>query len=202
MTPRHLVFHIFVCCALTASLCMGAHAGAESLPNVVLIIADDLGYADLGFLPQASADVKKHGTPAIDRLARTGVYFENAYASSPICSPSRAGLITGRFQQRWGNYWYGQGGLPQDELTIPEALKEQRYVCAKYGKTHLNGGPKEFPTLHGFDEFLGYIRGGYLRDKFHAKGAGESFSTASSVKFGAANRTSSQRRTASPASDR
>jgi arylsulfatase A-like enzyme len=157
MTPKHLVFHIFVCCALTASLCLGGHASAESLPNVVLIIADDLGYADLGFLPQAPADVKKYGTPAIDRLARTGVYFENAYASSPICSPSRAGLITGRFQQRWGNYWYGQGGLPQDERTIPEALKEQRYVCAKYGKTHLNGGPKEFPTLHGFDEFLGFM---------------------------------------------
>jgi arylsulfatase A-like enzyme len=126
-------------------------------PNIVVIIADDLGYADMSFLPQAPADVKKFGTPALDQLAKTGVYFENAYAASPICSPSRVGLITGRYQQRWGNYWYGQGGLPLKELTIPEALKKQGYVCAKYGKTHLNGGPKEFPTLHGFDEFLGFM---------------------------------------------
>jgi len=123
----------------------------------VVIIADDLGYADMSFLPQAPADVKKYGTPGIDRLARTGTYFSNAYGASPICSPSRAGLITGRYQQRWGNYWYGEGGLPQEELTIPEALGRAGYATAKFGKTHLNGGPKEFPTQHGFERYLGFM---------------------------------------------
>jgi len=66
-------------------------------------------------------------------------------------------LITGRYQQRWGNYWYGEGGLPQKELTIPEVLGSAGYATAKVGKTHLNGGPKEFPTQHGFDEFLGFM---------------------------------------------
>lgn len=126
-------------------------------PNIVVMIADDIGYADMAFLPQAPEDVKKFGTPGFDRLAATGTYFKHAYGTSPICSPSRTGLITGRFQQRWGNYWYGEGGLPQEELTIPEALREAGYVTAKYGKTHLNGGPKQFPTLHGFEEYLGFM---------------------------------------------
>ena len=138
-------------------LVLAASAKASEKPNIVVIIADDLGYADLAFLPQAPEDVKKLGTPGFDRLAKTGTYFSNAYGTSPICSPSRAGLITGRYQQRWGNYWYSEGGLPDRELTIPEALKSVGYTTAKYGKTHLNGGPKEFPTLHGFDEFLGFM---------------------------------------------
>jgi arylsulfatase A-like enzyme len=130
---------------------------AADQPNIIVIIADDLGYADMSFLPQAPGDVKRFGTPGIDRLAKTGTYFSNAYGTSPICSPSRTGLITGRYQQRWGNWWYGQGGLPQEELTIPEALAAAGYICAKVGKTHLNGGPKEFPTQHGFDRYLGFM---------------------------------------------
>ena len=126
-------------------------------PNVVVIIADDLGYADMAFLSHAPKDVKHFGTPGLDRLATTGTYFSNAYGTSPICSPSRTGLITGRYQQRWGNYWYNQGGLPQEETTIPEALGKAGYVTAKFGKTHLNGGPKEFPALHGFDRYLGFM---------------------------------------------
>jgi len=126
-------------------------------PNFVFIIADDLGYADMSFLPQAPPDVKKFGTPGFDRLAATGTYFANAYTTCPICSPSRAGIITGRYQQRWGNYWYANGGLPQDELTIPESLLKAGYTTAKYGKTHMNGGPKQTPTLHGFEEYLGFI---------------------------------------------
>ncbi|MDG2125797.1 MAG: sulfatase-like hydrolase/transferase [Verrucomicrobiales bacterium] len=143
--------------ALLVALTILPHAPAQNHPNIVLIVADDLGYADLAFLPQAPADVEKFGTPGFDRLAATGTYFHNAYGASPICSPSRAGLITGRYQQRWGNYWYGEGGLPQDELTIPEALAAAGYTTAKFGKTHLNGGPKEFPTRHGFDQFLGFM---------------------------------------------
>ncbi len=129
----------------------------NSRPNVIVIIADDLGYADMSFLPQAPADVKRFGTPGLDRLAATGTYFTNAYATSPICSPSRVGLLTGRYQQRWGNYWYSEGGLPQNEVTIPEALHAAGYATAKYGKTHVNGGPKVCPTEHGFDEYLGFL---------------------------------------------
>ena len=71
---------------------------AQEKPNVVVIIVDDLGYADMSFLPQAPADVKRYKTPGFDRLAATGTYFENAYATSPICSPSRAGILTGSYQ--------------------------------------------------------------------------------------------------------
>ncbi len=127
--------------------------GTES-PNIIVIVADDLGYADMSFLPQAPSDVT---TPGIDRLAGMGTYFTNAYATSPICSPSRAGLITGRYQQRWGNYWYGQGGLPKSERTLPQALKERGYFTKKIGKTHLNGGAAQHPLDHGFDEFIGFI---------------------------------------------
>ncbi len=123
-------------------------------PNVLVIVADDLGYSDLSFLPYASKDVN---TPNIDKIAENAVFFTNAYCTAPICSPSRAGLITGRYQQRWGNYWYGEGGLPASEVTLPQLLKKIGYYNVKIGKTHLNGGPVEHPLDHGFDEFLGFI---------------------------------------------
>ena len=124
-----------------------------SHPNVLVIVADDLGYADMSFLEHAPEDVS---TPGIDRLAKEGTYFTNAYSTSPICSPSRCGLITGRYQQRWGNYWYGQGGLPKEEKTLPQVLKKLGYHTKKIGKTHLNGGPAEHPLDHGFDENIGF----------------------------------------------
>lgn len=126
----------------------------KAKPNVLVIVADDLGYADLGFLSYKSEDIS---TPNINRLSEKAVFFSNAYSTAPICSPSRAGLITGRYQQRWGNYWYGEGGLPAVELTLPQMLKQQGYYNVKIGKTHLNGGPVEHPMDHGFDDFLGFI---------------------------------------------
>ncbi len=126
----------------------------KDLPNILVIVIDDMGYSDMSFLSQSSDDVS---TPAIDKLAKNGTYFTNAYSTCPVCSPARAGLITGRYQQRWGNYWYAEGGLPKTELTIPQALKKYGYISKKIGKTHLNGGPAEHPLDHGFDEFLGFI---------------------------------------------
>ena len=123
-------------------------------PNIIVIVADDLGYADMSFLDQSPQDIN---TPGLDRLAASGTYFSNAYSTSPICSPSRCALITGRYQQRWGNYWYGQGGLPNEEITLPQALKKLGYYSKKIGKTHLNGGPAEHPLDHGFDEHLGFL---------------------------------------------
>ena len=73
---------------------------AQDKPNVVVIIVDDLGYADMSFLPQAPTDIKHYKTPGFDRLFATGTYFENAYSTSPICSPSRAGILTGSYRQR------------------------------------------------------------------------------------------------------
>ena len=100
---------------------VGVAAPAKKKPNVVLIIADDQGYADLGFLGMKS-DVQ---TPRLDQLAKQGVYFPNSYATSPICNPSRVGLLTGRYQQRWNNYYYGGGqGLPSEVITLPERFKE------------------------------------------------------------------------------
>ena len=127
---------------------------AAENPNVIVIMADDLGYADLSFLKQSPSDVE---TPSLDRLAKEGTYFSNAYATAPICSPSRCGMITGRYQQRWGNFWYGQGGLPNEETTLPQVLNEMGYYSQKIGKTHLNGGPAEHPLDHGFADFLGFM---------------------------------------------
>ena len=128
--------------------------GQSEKPNILIIVADDLGYSDLSFLPYASKDVQ---TPNIDRIAEKGVFFTNAYSTAPICSPSRVGILTGRYHQRWGNYWYGEGGLPASEKTLPQFLKEQGYYNVKVGKTHLNGGPVEHPLDHGFDDFLGFV---------------------------------------------
>lgn len=146
---------ILIFCVATFSF-NSCKSKAETIvkPNVLIIVADDLGYSDLSFLPYASKDVQ---TPNIDRIAQRGVFFTNAYSTAPICSPSRVALLTARYHQRWGNYWYGEGGLPAEETTLPQLLKEQGYHNIKIGKTHLNGGPVQHPLDHGFDEFLGFI---------------------------------------------
>ena len=127
----------------------------KDLPNIILIVVDDLGYADMSFLPQSPREVK---TSQIDRLAQHGLYFQNAYATASVSSPARAGLITGRYQQRWGNYWFAHGGLPDREATIPEYLNQLGYYNVKIGKTHMNGvGDADHPLRHGFDEFFGFL---------------------------------------------
>ncbi|WP_194767036.1 sulfatase-like hydrolase/transferase [Tamlana sp. I1] len=140
------VFTLFIFCASVAC--------AQKKPNILVVVTDDLGYSDMSFLPYASKDVN---TPNIDRIAKDGAFFTNAYATAPICSPARVGLLTGRYHQRWGNYWFGEGGLPSEEKTLPQLLKAQGYFNVKVGKTHLNGGPVEHPLDHGFDEFLGFV---------------------------------------------
>ncbi|MEO1652898.1 MAG: sulfatase-like hydrolase/transferase [Bacteroidota bacterium] len=129
-------------------------AQTEPLPSVVFIVIDDLGLADLSFLAQSPPDVH---TPHIDALAAQSVEFSQAYTTSPICSPSWMGLLTGRYQQRWGAYWYGQGGLGPDQPTLPKELKKLGYYNIKIGKTHLNEGESENPRKHGFDEYMGFI---------------------------------------------
>ncbi|MEM7014107.1 MAG: sulfatase-like hydrolase/transferase, partial [Verrucomicrobiota bacterium] len=99
-------------------------------PNVIVIIADDLGYADVGFHDVVADGVT---TPNLDKLAASGVVFKEAYAASPVCSNSRLALCTGRYQQRWGAYHYGQGGLPSNEFTIAEMMREAGYRTMKVG---------------------------------------------------------------------
>lgn len=129
-------------------------ADVEEKPNIIQIIVDDLGYADLSFLSYASNDVS---TPGIDRLRESGIFCTEAYVTAPISSASRTGMITGRYQQRWGNYWFGEGGLPLEEVTLPQILRSNGYFTAKIGKTHHNGGAAEHPLKHGFDYFMGFV---------------------------------------------
>ena len=146
----HLLFAVFVVHAFGVVL-----ASADSPPpNIVVIVADDLGYADMSFLPQAPDDVS---TPAIDRLAGMGTYFGNAYSTSPICSPSRAGLITGRYQQRWGNYWYGRGRICRTEEVTHGPRAGSRYtgilLPRRSARRTSTAGAAEHPLDHGFEDF-------------------------------------------------
>ncbi|HEY0983668.1 sulfatase [Schlesneria sp.] len=145
-------------------------------PNILLIVADDLGYADLGF--QGGADIP---TPAIDSLAAGGVRFTNGYVSGPYCSPTRAGLLTGRYQQRFGHEFNPGGnraggnrgggnrpgpnfsgkGLPLEETTFANRFKDAGYVTGLVGKWHLGGGPEYHPFKRGFDEFFGFLGGAH-----------------------------------------
>ncbi len=132
---------------------------AKQKPNVIVIVADDLGYADLGI--QGSTEVL---TPNIDSIARNGVRFTNAYVSAPVCSPSRAGFLTGRYQQRFGyelNPDAGDrtSGLPVSETTIANRMKSLGYATSAIGKWHM-GIPSQFlPQQRGFDEFFGFLIG-------------------------------------------
>jgi arylsulfatase A-like enzyme len=145
----------------------GATAGArrefKPRPNVILIIADDLGYADLG-CQNLSKDAR---TPYIDSLAANGVRLTNAYVSAALCSPARAGLLTGRYQQRFGHE-HNPGpdsaetyGLPLDQPTLPQQLKSVGYTTAMIGKWHLGNRPEFHPTRRGFDEFFGFLGGAH-----------------------------------------
>ena len=128
------------------------------LPNVVLIVADDLGYADISSAGLA-ADVY---TPSIDRIAKMGFRFTQAYDSSPICNQSRTGIITGCYPQRLGTYWYYSRGLHDKSfVTIPELLKQQDYKTGYVGKVHYGVNDSDtldrsFPKNHGFDYFFGH----------------------------------------------
>ncbi len=127
-------------------------------PNIVLLVADDLGYGDIGV--HGSKDIP---TPNIDRLASGGIRFTDAYVTGPYCSPTRAGLLTGRYQQRFGHEFNvgvaGQFGLPLSEATLADRLKAGGYRTALFGKWHLGGGEKFHPMSRGFDEFFGFLGG-------------------------------------------
>lgn len=128
-------------------------------PNIIVILADDAGYADFGFM--GSRDVQ---TPNLDKLAGDGVLFKQHYVSASVCSPSRAGLLTGRYQQRFGHECNLEPEQPMAfdtaQVTMAEALKQQGYRTAIIGKWHLGDYPHQHPLNNGFDEFWGFIAGG------------------------------------------
>ena len=129
----------------------------RQVPHHVLIVADDMGYADIGV--HGSKDIP---TPNIDALAKAGVRFTDAYVTGPYCSPTRAGLLTGRYPQRFGhefNLGLGRVGLPLSETTLADRLKAAGYRTAVFGKWHLGGGEKFHPMSRGFDEFFGFLGG-------------------------------------------
>lgn len=144
-----------VCLLLGQIIALGAFAQKNKKPNIILIVADDLGYGDISYDDRAGSV-----TPQLNKMASEGIRFTNFYANSAACSPTRAALITGRYQQRTGiedALKPGLNGLPASEVTIANYLKNEGYATAIYGKWHLGYRTEENPVNRGFDEFRGHL---------------------------------------------
>lgn len=151
--------HGVPCCALVVAAVFCSSATVTTVeetrpPNIVVVFADDLGYADVGCL-----DAKDYPKPSIDRLATEGIRFTNFYVARAVCSASRAALLTGCYSNRVG-ILEALGpdstiGIAVGEATMAEVLKSRRYATAIFGKWHLGCDPRFLPTRHGFDEYLG-----------------------------------------------
>ncbi|MFC1737222.1 sulfatase-like hydrolase/transferase [Candidatus Hydrogenedentota bacterium] len=162
----------------TSHFLRGKESQAGSKPNIILIFIDDLGYADVGCY--GSRDLL---TPNIDKLAMEGARFTDGYVTASICSPSRAGLLTGRYQQRFGHEAntgsasktkeeLANVGLPLTETTLADALKREGYATAAIGKWHLGIAHKFHPLERGFDEFFGFLQGAHSYLKSVSKPGG------------------------------
>ena len=153
--PRNLrFFTLLVSCLLVST--------AAARPNFVIIMADDLGYGDISCF-EGWVD-----TPRLDQLAGEGLRLTDYHSNGAVCSPTRAALMTGRYQQRVGvpgvivarrDAAVHRTGIGDSEVTFAEALRQQGYATAIYGKWHLGYLPQFNPVRHGFDEFHGYISG-------------------------------------------
>jgi len=132
---------------------LAAQTRSGRRPNVIVFLADDLGVYDVGCW--GAADLK---TPNIDQLASGGARFTNWYAAAPVCAPSRAGLLTGRYPIRAGVPNNGPA-LPATEKTIPAMLKPAGYATGLFGKWHLGSGDDTAPNARGFDRFFGFHSG-------------------------------------------
>lgn len=148
---------------LSAALLLPSALAEAAQPNILLIVSDDQGYADAGF--QGSREIQ---TPHLDRLAAAGIRFTNGYVTHSYCSPSRAGLLTGRYQQRFGherNPFYDPSdhreGLPLTETLLPARLQPVGYVTGWVGKWHLGAAPEFAPQRRGFAETFGFLAGAH-----------------------------------------
>src|SRR5688572_7959646 len=141
-----------ICLLLPLLLAMDSTAAR---PNFIIFLCDDVGYGEFGFQGN-----KQIPTPNIDSIAKNGIRFTQGYVSGPYCSPTRAGLLTGRYQTRFGHEFNGNGpkfGLPLSEKTMADRLKAIGYATCAVGKWHLGNEPEFRPTQRGFDEFYGTL---------------------------------------------
>jgi arylsulfatase A-like enzyme len=158
MFTRYLLFGIV---ALVAA---ASEAAAQRKPNILVIVGDDMGYGDIGV--HGARDL---ATPHIDALARTGVRCTSGYVSGPYCSPTRAGLMTGRYQQRYGHEFNPGAasradktfGLPLTEPTLVERLRGAGYATGMVGKWHLGDEPEFHPVRRGFGFYFGFLGGAH-----------------------------------------
>jgi arylsulfatase A-like enzyme len=155
--------HFPILALALAGLAIHSLAADAKKPNILLIVADDLGYGEL----TAQGFTKDIPTPNVDSIAQNGVRFTSGYVSGPYCSPTRAGLLTGRYQQRFGHE-FNPGpaqspgekiGLSLDEKTLGDRLKPAGYANAWIGKSHLGSDPEFHPLRRGFDHYLGFLGG-------------------------------------------
>ncbi|MEC7609992.1 MAG: sulfatase-like hydrolase/transferase, partial [Verrucomicrobiota bacterium] len=147
---------------LTLTFICAALLHGSQRPNLIIILTDDQGYNDVGF--NGCTDIP---TPHLDKLAANGVVFTNGYVSYPVCGPSRAGLLTGRYQDRFGFTTNPSidpnnpiSGLPLEEETIAQVLAKVGYKSAIVGKWHMGTHPNFHPHNRGFDHFYGFLAGG------------------------------------------
>lgn len=133
-------------------------AADPARPNILFIVGDDMGYGDVGF-----HQCKDIPTPNLDSLAASGARFTSGYVTGPYCSPTRAGLLTGRYQTRFGHEFNPGGGhgLPLTETLLPEHLAPAGYATGMVGKWHLGAKPEQTPPARGFAEFFGFLGGAH-----------------------------------------
>lgn len=153
-------FSTAACLCSLAGIFAWAQPIASAKPNILVIVGDDMGYADIGI--HGCKDIP---TPHIDSLAKNGVHCTNGYVSGPYCSPTRAGLMTGRYQTRFGHE-FNPGptpdptvGLPLSETTFAQRMKDAGYVTGMVGKWHLGQERQFHPLSRGFQEFYGFLGG-------------------------------------------
>ncbi len=151
--------HILRCTLALAALVSSSYGWADERPNVLLILTDDQGSIDLNCY--GAQDL---ATPCLDGLAQRGVRFTQFYAAAPVCSPSRAALLTGRYPQRAqlatnAGSLPGEGGMPAAQITLAELMKQAGYVTGHVGKWHLGYAPELMPNGQGFDDSFGHMGG-------------------------------------------
>ena len=157
------IMHISIKKGLLLCAVSSAPVFATQRPNVLLIVSDDQGWGDVGF--NGCTDIP---TPNLDQLAKSGVVFSHGYVSHPYCSPSRAGLLSGRNIHFFGHECNPENtpenedsnvGLPLNQLLMPELLHANGYKTCAIGKWHLGNAQKFWPTSRGFDDWFGFTGG-------------------------------------------
>ena len=156
---KHIPFFLLSLAGLLVSVVPTAIRAAEARPNVIVVLTDDQGAGDAGCYGAKDLD-----TPAIDALAARGVRFTQFYAAAPVCSPSRAGLLTGKYPLRAGltgnaSSQPGGKGLPASQVTMAEMFKAAGYTTGHFGKWHLGYRPETMPNAQGFDHSFGHMGG-------------------------------------------